>query len=94
MKVIFHEDYRKVYSSDPAAAPGRIEAILRELMDLELVEPEPAGESDVQLVHTPSHISYVKGMPQVYEIALLAAGGAIKASEIALGGEPAFAVIR
>jgi len=94
VKVIFHEDYRKVYSSDPAAAPGRIEAILRELMDLELVEPEPAGESDVQLVHTPSHISYVKGMPQVYEVALLAAGGAIKASEIALGGEPAFAVIR
>ena len=94
MKVVFHEDYRKVYSSDPVAAPGRIEAILRELMDLELVEPEPAGESDVQLVHTPSHISYVKGMPQVYEVALLAVGGAIKASEIALEREPAFAVIR
>ncbi len=94
MKIVFHEDYFKVYSSDPAAAPGRIEAIIRELMGLELVEPEPARESDVQLVHTSRHISYVKEMPQVYEIALLAVGGAIKASEIALGGEPAFAVIR
>lgn len=94
MKIVFHEDYCKVYSSDPAAAPGRIEAILRELTGLELVEPKPAGEDDVQLVHTLSHVSWVKGIPRVYDVALLAVGGAIKASEIALSGEPAFAVIR
>ena len=27
MKVVYHEDYNEVYSSDPASAPGRIQAI-------------------------------------------------------------------
>ena len=27
MKVIFHKDFYDVYTSDPAAAPGRIEAV-------------------------------------------------------------------
>ena len=28
MKVIFHPDFHQVYTSDPAAAEGRIEAII------------------------------------------------------------------
>ncbi len=28
MKVIFHEDFYKVYTSDPAAEDGRIEAVM------------------------------------------------------------------
>ena len=94
VKIIFHEDYCKQYSSDPAAAPGRIEAILRELKGYDFVEPQPASEDDIELVHSRAHIRYVKEMPEIYRIALLAAGGAIKASEIALGGEPAFGLIR
>jgi hypothetical protein len=27
MKVIFHEDFYEVYTPDPAAAPGRMEAV-------------------------------------------------------------------
>ena len=94
MKIVFHPDYCKTYSSDPAAAPGRIEAILEELKEFEFVEPTPATDDDIVLVHTQNHINYIKRMPQVYEIALLAVGGAIKASQIALTGEPAFALIR
>ena len=28
MKVIFHEDFYKIYTSDPAAARGRMESII------------------------------------------------------------------
>ncbi|MCF3653794.1 MAG: histone deacetylase family protein [Aigarchaeota archaeon] len=94
MKIVFHRDYCRVYSSDPAAAPGRLEAILEELVDCELVEPRPASEHDLELIHTREHISRVRNMDEVYEVALLAVGGAIMASEIAVSGEPAFGLIR
>lgn len=95
MKVVYHERYRTVYSSDPAAAPGRIEAILEEIRGLfEFVEPSMASEEDVLRAHTREHLERVRALGEVFEIALLAAGGAIKASEIAAGGEAAFALIR
>ncbi|MBW1713999.1 MAG: histone deacetylase family protein, partial [Deltaproteobacteria bacterium] len=28
MKVVFHEDFYQVYTSDPAAAAGRLEAVM------------------------------------------------------------------
>jgi acetoin utilization deacetylase AcuC-like enzyme len=94
MKIVFHRDYCRVYSSDPAAAPGRLEAILEELVGYEFVESRPAGEQDLELIHTREHISRVRSMGEVYEVALLAVGGAIMASEIAMSGEPAFGLIR
>ena len=95
MKVVYHERYREVYSSDPASQPGRIESIYNELHDqFEFVKPEPARERDLLLVHGKSHVEYIKVNPLLYEIASLAVGGAIKASEIALTGEPAFGLIR
>jgi acetoin utilization deacetylase AcuC-like enzyme len=95
MKVIFHEQYRKVYSSDPASAPGRMEVIVNELKSsFKFVQPEKANEDDLRLVHWQSHIDVVKSLPLVYEVALLAVGGAVKSSEIAMQGEPAFGLIR
>lgn len=95
MKVVYHERYKEVYSSDPAAQPGRIESIYNELHgQFEFVKPEPASEEDLLLVHGERHVEYVRAHLILYEIALLAVGGAIKASEIALKGEPAFGLIR
>jgi len=95
LKVVYHERYREVYSSDPAAQPGRIESIYNELHGrFEFVKPEPAREEDLLLVHGKSHVEYVEAHPLVYEIALLGVGGAIKASEVAFRGEPAFGLIR
>jgi len=51
-----------------------------------------AAQEDISAVHTPRHIAEVR-REGVYEIAALAAGGAIKAAEIGLY-EPCFAVIR
>ena len=90
MKVIYHEKYLAVYSSDPASAPGRIESIHKELQDnFEFVKPEPASEEDLRLVHGESHINYVQRHELLYEVAILAVGGAITASELAMQGEPA-----
>ena len=58
------------------------------------ITPEPAEVDDVRLVHTDEHISYIQSMRLTYDIALLAAGGAIKAAELAISGEPAFGLIR
>lgn len=93
MKVVYSEEYKQVYSYDPASNPGRIESIEFALAGkVDYVEPQPASEEDIAAVHTPKHIAEVK-REGVYEIAALAAGGAIKAAEIGLS-EPCFAVIR
>ncbi len=93
MKIVFHPKFYEVYTSDPAAEAGRMESIVNELKDYEFVEPEPASRDDILLVHTPEHFEYVKSEPKVFEVAVLAVGGAIKASEISFT-EPAFAAIR
>lgn len=93
MKVVYSEDYKQVYTADPASAAGRIEAIEFALRGkVTFLEPRPASEEDILKVHTPSHIRDVE-REGVYDIAALAAGGAILAAQIALT-EPCFAVIR
>ena len=95
MKVIFHPRFYEVYTSDPAAAPGRMEPMVKALeKEFELIEPAPASERDLERVHGKNHIQSVKGEPQVYELGILAAGGAILAAEMAFKDQPAFALIR
>lgn len=95
VKVVFNERFYEVYSDDPASAPGRIESIVNEIKDrYEFVTCSPASEEDVLRVHNPNYVKKVKSLDKIYDLALLAAGGAIKAAEVALSGEPAFALIR
>jgi acetoin utilization deacetylase AcuC-like enzyme len=95
MKVIFHPRFYEVYTSDPASAPGRMESITKELEGkFEFIEPEPSPERDIERVHGRAHIQSVRQEGLVYEIGLLAAGGAILAAETAFEGEPAFGLIR
>jgi acetoin utilization deacetylase AcuC-like enzyme len=95
MKIIFHENFKLVYDYDPAAARGRMECIVEELQDAyEFIEPQPAKESDILLVHEAALLNWVQSKPMIYELALLSAGGAIKAAHLAAQGEPAFALIR
>jgi acetoin utilization deacetylase AcuC-like enzyme len=93
MKVTFHEDFYTVYAHDPAAAAGRMEAIVNVIEpQVELITAEPASEDTIGAVHTTSHINSVK-TEGIYDIASLAAGGATQAARIGLK-EPAFGLIR
>jgi len=93
MKVIFHEDFYQVYTSDPAAAQGRMEAIVEVIEPhVEFITAEPASEADIALAHTSNHIESVKRRG-LYPISALAAGAAIQAANIGLT-EPCFGLIR
>ena len=95
MKVVYHQRFTKVYARDPAAAAGRMESIRRELGGrFQFVQPKPAEIEDLKLVHSDLHIRGIQRMGLTYDIALLAAGGAIRAAELAVSGEPAFGLIR
>ena len=93
MKVIFHDYFYDVYTSDPAAAAGRMEAVMDVVESrVDLIEAETASEADIAAVHTKGHIDHVKGQ-DLYSIAALAAGGAIQTAILGLN-EPALGLIR
>jgi acetoin utilization deacetylase AcuC-like enzyme len=93
MKIVFHEKYKQIYSYDPASKAGRMESIIGAIKDYDFIQPEPATEDDLLLVHTKSLIDSVERDELVFEVASLAAGGAIKTAELALS-EPAFGLTR
>jgi acetoin utilization deacetylase AcuC-like enzyme len=93
MKIIFHEDFYQVYASDPAAAAGRMEAIVEAIgSDVEFVAAEPASETQIAAAHIKTHLDYVRHHGP-YATAVLAAGGAVQTARIGLD-EPAFGLIR
>lgn len=93
MRVVTHRDFLETYTNDPAAAPGRIEAILERITsEVTFEEALPAGQEDIAAVHTAHQIDRVDRQ-RLYRISALAAGAAIQAATIGLS-EPAFALIR
>jgi acetoin utilization deacetylase AcuC-like enzyme len=93
MKVYFHKDFYNVYTSDPAAATGRMEAVVAAIeTQAELISPRPATEEEISRAHQFGHIERVR-RNGLYEISALAAGGAIEAAEAGMTS-PAFALIR
>ena len=98
MNIIFHERYfNSSYAMDPAAAQGRLEGIIEILknnINFEFIEPKPASKEDILRAHSERHYNYIHRDTLLYELASLAAGGAILAAEEAYQGNPTFAVIR
>lgn len=93
MKVVFHDDFHQQYTSDPAAAEGRMAAIVAVIgPHVEIVNAEPASEAEIVAAHRESHVASVRNSG-LYPMAALAAGGAIQAARIGLD-EPAFGLIR
>jgi acetoin utilization deacetylase AcuC-like enzyme len=93
MKVIFHEEFYQVYASDPAAAPGRMEAVVEVMgSEVDFVAAEPASRTEIAAIHSESHVEHVK-RAGVYDVAALAAGAAIQAADLGLA-EPCFGLIR
>ena len=53
MKVVYHEDYNEIYSSDPASTAGRIHAVEIALRGkVSFVTPLPASKEDILRVHS------------------------------------------
>jgi len=93
MKVFTHDDFKDVYTGDPAASRGRIEAVLEAIRGEVEIEPAlPAGRDDILAVHTKSLVASVE-REGLYKIAALAAGAAIQTAVASLN-EPAFGLIR
>lgn len=93
MDVYFHENFYEVYAPDPAAAAGRMEAIVEAIaphVDFQTISA--ASHADLLAAHTAGHIERIRRQGR-YEIAALAAGGAIQAA-IAGMQAPSFALIR
>lgn len=95
MKIIYSEKYSESYSTNPVEAPDRASIPAQKLREAgyEFVEPSPGSLEDIRKVHGIQHIEAVRARG-LYDAAALAAGGAICAAELALQGEPAFALIR
>jgi len=61
MKVILHDDYYRVYTSDPAALAGSMESIVELIKPhLEFVKAQPAPEDQIAFAHDSAQIEYVR----------------------------------
>ena len=85
------------YDGTPAGAPGRLESaveILSKHQDYEFLEPPLATEEQILRVHSRDIMERIQRKERLSRMSLLAAGGAVLAGEIAVKGEPVFALIR
>jgi acetoin utilization deacetylase AcuC-like enzyme len=93
MKVFTHDDFKSVYTHDPAASGGRMEAVLEAIRgEVELEQSFPAGPDDILAVHTKWLVQGVE-REGLYNIAALAAGASVQAAVAGLS-EPAFGLVR
>lgn len=92
MKVFFHQNFYSDYSGDPAAESGRMEAVFDEINPhVDIISCIPATEDDLLAAHTQSHIEQIRRVG-LFDIAALAAGGAIQAARAGMIS-PSFAAI-
>lgn len=97
MKIIFHENFLDpTYAPNNASNPERMKSVYDAVQasPYERLRPVAAMREEILLAHTPRHVEAIAGDRPFYEMALLAAGSAISASEVAMKGEPAFACVR
>jgi acetoin utilization deacetylase AcuC-like enzyme len=93
MRIIYSRKFEDRYHSNPAENPDRVRLSAIELRNYEFVETDSACIEDIRRVHGFEHVKNVKNSG-TFKAAALAAGGAISAAELAMEGEPAFALIR
>ncbi len=93
MKIIYNKKFEETYPTNPVENPDRIRLSAMRLKDYDFVKPDIASLKDISQVHGKDHIEIVRHRG-LYNAAALAAGGAICAAELALQGEPAFALVR
>lgn len=95
-KIVYHEGYLASYYTSTVECPERLKAAYSKLRDrFPVIRPEPAKLEDIYRVHSVTMVERVQVEGRdTYETALLAAGGAIAASEEGVGGMPTLALLR
>lgn len=97
MKIVYHPLMLQSYDDTPAGELGRLESaveILSRHSEYKFIQPEPASREQILRAHSMSLIQDIERDELLAKMAYLAAGGAILAGEIAVRGEPCFALIR
>lgn len=106
MKIIYSEKCLEYNMPGHPESPERVMYSHKYLKEkgYTFVEPTPCMEEDVLSAHSNGLVEKVKrgdffdfdtpALPHIYDHALLAAGAAIEAMEIAAGGEPVFSLMR
>ncbi|MHC1742746.1 MAG: histone deacetylase family protein [Syntrophobacteraceae bacterium] len=96
MKIVYHEGYLTAYFTATVESPLRAKVIYEKLRHhYETVSPHPASAEDILRAHSRDHLNRVRQEGKdIFETALLAAGGALTAARAALEGETAFAIVR
>ncbi len=96
MKIIFHEAFLESYDHTPAGDKNRLDpalSILREDPRNQFIVPNPAPKESLERAHSNQLIQDITSH-SYYQTALLSAGGAIQCANLAVKGEPSFALIR
>lgn len=92
--VVYSEDFLTDYRTVDCESPDRAAAIWSALKETaDFIDPQPCTEEDLLRCHTKDLVGAVERDPTIFTVAKKAAGGAIKAAEIALES-PSFAIIR
>ncbi|MHA1474507.1 MAG: ABC transporter permease subunit, partial [Promethearchaeota archaeon] len=102
MKIIFDRKYLEEYDHTPAGEAGRLEPafkVLKADSQYIFMNPKPSPLEAIERAHSIKHIKDIKegnhGFKyKLFDIARLAAGGAILCADIAKSGNPAFGLIR
>lgn len=95
MLIVYSKKYEEKYPANPVENPDRVRLPAGELekAGYQFIEPEPGSLAQIGKVHGREHIDRVRQSGH-FAAASLAAGGAICAAELAMQGEPAFALLR
>lgn len=101
MRVVFHPDFHdSSYSSDRfdnAAEPQRLVGVMQTLRDegrYDVDTPAAATRQDLLRGHSEEFVTRVEQQGKLFAMASLAAGAAIRAAELAMQRQPAFACLR
>lgn len=106
MQIIYSPECLKYKQWNHPESPERVESIAKSLKEngFEFLEPKPASESDLELVHKRELIEQVKNgkfsdpdtpaLKGIFNYALLAVGGAVTAMEKILKGQLSFSLMR
>ncbi len=95
VRIVYHPSFVTNYSTASCECPDRVQSIMASLKyRFPVVQPEPCSDEDLLLCHSEGILISEKLNTHRFEIAKYAAGGAIKAAELALEGYFSFGVIR